>query len=398
MILRNLAILVFADRAELAETGRALAEDARLAKCRVEVHSGGVLAAAEWLGSNPSPDVLLVGDPADETIWPRLERLAESVESNCRVIVVGHKDSIAIYRDLTAKGLADYLGGNIQPQDIIESLGRLFGDDTSLPKGKLVVVLPTAGGAGASTVAAVLVNALSERHGDAILLDLDLTMGTGGLILGADIRDSLAAAISNPGVDASMLERFMVREGAVRILSTPGTLRDGVVLDADAVERILTLARSMAKVVVVDMPKGWGEAYERSLTLADEVVFVATPDLPSVRNCRMMIDDVVARRVNAPRPKVILNKAGMAKANEYGPDDFKEALGLPPAAVVPWDPEPLMAAMAEGKAITSATGKAIAALRAFSETVLPTKDTKVVKEQSPTGLVARLKGLFSKKE
>jgi pilus assembly protein CpaE len=167
-----------------------------------------------------------------------------------------------------------------------------------------------------------------------------------------------------------MLERFMVRDGAVRVLSTPGSLRETRFLDADAVEHVVSMARTMAKVVVVDFPKGWGAAYERLAAQADEVVLVASPDLAALRNCRMIVEDVAGRRIDGRRPKLVLNRMGMSKRNEYGAADFTEAGGGAPSALVPWEPDPLLAAVADGKPLIGAGGKAVAALKAFAATLL----------------------------
>src|SRR6185503_14471093 len=121
-----------------------------------------------------SPDVLVVGDAADDTILGRLDLLAQTVEPGCKVIVVGRRDSIGVYRQLLAQGIADYLGGNVRATDLIEALARLYAVGQNLPKGKVIATLSAAGGAGGSTIAAFLAASLNDRLGETILLDLDL--------------------------------------------------------------------------------------------------------------------------------------------------------------------------------------------------------------------------------
>ncbi|MGE5547809.1 MAG: AAA family ATPase [Solirubrobacterales bacterium] len=370
MILRNVNALIFADTDALASAAQDATKDPRLSRSHLEIHQGGVLAAAQWLAEHHSPDILFVSDPIDDGLWDRMERLADSVEPGCRVVVIGPRDNIAVFREMVARGVADYLGGEVSAADIVDCMARLFIAEEGLPKGRLVTVIPAVGGAGGSTVAAVAAFSLAQRLGDTILLDLDLPMGTGALMMGTDPRDPLSSALANPGLDAAMLERFISREGSVRILSTPGALGEARTLDADTVERVVSLARSMAKVVVVDMPRGWGEGWERVVTQSDEVVVVARPDLASLRNSRMIVEDVAGRRIDGRRPRLVLNGVGAAKKNEYGAADFTEAAGVAPAAVAPFDPEPLMAAIAEGRPIVQAKGKAMAALLAFADGLL----------------------------
>lgn len=387
MILRNIAVMIFADTPGLAHAAQAAAKDTRLAKCKVELKAGGIAEAAQWLSTNRSPDVLIVGDSAEGEIWQRLERLAETVEPVCKVIVAGRKDSISLYRELVARGISDYLGGNIGAPDLVGAVLRLYAAEDTLPKGKLVVTLSASGGAGGSTVAAILADQFEQRFGDALLVDLDLNMGTGALTLGVDVRDPLADAMMNAGLDTAMLERFITRNRGPRVLSTYGSLRAVGTADAEMIERVIAISRSLSKVVVADLPKGWGDAHQRLLTIADDIAVVCTPDLASLRNARMILDDLAQRRGEAPKPKVVLNKAGLARGAEYGGADFKEALGAVPAAVIPWDPAPLMSALASGKAVSDASSKAVAALRAAAGQFLAKESgTKKAKSPAPSML------------
>jgi pilus assembly protein CpaE len=227
MMLRNLAILAFVEVPGIAVAAKSAAGDPRLAKSKFEVHAGGIAQATAWLAANRSPDVLIVNDATEGELAARLESLAEVVEPSCKVIIVGRRDSIALYRELTARGLSDYLGGDLSAKDLVDAIVRLFSTEDNLPKGKLVVVTAASGGAGGTTVSAVIADELNRRMGDAILLDLDLHMGTAALALGVEVRDAVADAAVNAGLDVAMLERFVVRQRGARVLSTPGSLGNG---------------------------------------------------------------------------------------------------------------------------------------------------------------------------
>jgi pilus assembly protein CpaE len=396
MTLRNLSIMAFADVGSLHEAATAMARDSRLAKCRVEVRTGSAVVAAEWLTENRSPDVLIIGESMEGEVWQRLNRLAENVEPLCKVVVVGRKDSIALYRELTGRGIADYLGGAVSGHDLMTAVMRLYAAEDSLPKGKLIVAMPASGGAGGSLVAAVIANELQKRLGDALLFDLDLGTGTAALALGLDVRDSVADALSNSGLDAAMLERFIVRDKGPKVLSTHGSLRCGSGLEIDTAERAVNIARNLAKVVVVDLPKGWSETHQRLIAAADDIAIVVTPDLASLRNGRMILDDIAVRRAEAPRPKIIVNKSGMAKGAEYSAVDIREALGTPPTALIPWDPAPLTAALVNGKPVVDAGGKAISALRGVAAMFLPPKQAENKGARHSAAAPALFKGLIAK--
>lgn len=396
MILRNVHALIFTDDAALKAAAEAASQDPRLSRSRVKIIGGGVLDAAEHLASHPSPDVLIVHDAVDDEVWTRLEKLADSVESHCHVVVAGPRDSVAIYREMVGRGVADYIGGEIEPREIADCICRQFSDEDATPKGKLVVVVSAVGGAGGSTVAAVLASDLAKRYGDAVLMDLDLPMGTSALMLAVDPREPLANALANPGLDAAMIERFMAREGGVRVLSTPGSLREIPVLDADIIEHLVGVVRGMTKVTVVDLPKGWGEAYGRLVTVADEIVLVSSTDLASLRNCRMIVEDVAGRRVDGRRPRLVVNRVGLDKKNEYGVADFTESGGTAPAAMVPFDCDALHAAVADGRPLSDAGGKAMPILLAFARTVLAQEAPKAVSAKLRADPLGSLRAALAK--
>jgi pilus assembly protein CpaE len=155
--------------------------------------------------------------------------------------------------------------------------------------------------------------------------------------------------------------------------------------------------------VVIDLPKGWSEMAERLVTLVDEVVVMARPDLASLRNTRMLVDEMVGRRVDGRRPKVVVNFVGAAKKHEYGTADFAESGAAVPSAMIPFDPEPLMAVVAEGLPMARAQGKAMTALLDFADTLFSSDNARQVPKRKKGSLEllgplkSKLAGLRPKK-
>ena len=87
------------------------------------------------------------------------------------------------------------------------------------------------------------------------------------------------------------------------------------------------------------MPHSWTNWSRQTLSRADDIVIVATPDLASLRNAKNMIDVINAQRTNDTPPKLVINQSGVPKRPEIPAKEFAAAVGHEPALVIPFDPQ-----------------------------------------------------------
>ncbi len=55
-------------------------------------------------------------------------------------------------------------------------------------------------------------------------------------------------------------------------------------------ETVLNVLRGAAPVIVLDIPNAWSPWVKQTLLSADEIVITATPELPSLRNAKNIVD------------------------------------------------------------------------------------------------------------
>ena len=320
----------------------AVRDDRAFAKSRIALLPGGLEAAPAHYADRPTPQVVVVEDDSEDSVLlGRLERLAEVCEPGTRVVVVGARNDIALYRRLLAQGVSDYLLRPVAARQVTAALDAIFADPAAPSRGKVVAFWGVRGGAGASTLAQNVAWALGRGQGEAaVYLDLDLAFGTSLLACNLDAKQSVADALANPDrLDQVLLERVLVAyDEALSVLPSPGDPRAAGEINPEGVDKLVDLAARMAPAVVVDLPHLWTPWTQHILAVADEAVLVANPDLFSLRDAKSMVEILGPRRGEAAPLRLALNKLDAARRTQLSPRDFEETLNLAPSLALPFDP------------------------------------------------------------
>ena len=162
-----------------------------------------------------SPDLLIVDLSGIDLPIGAMESLSQVCEPSVTVVAIGDRNDVALYRNLRALGVAEYLFKPL-PADQVEAMfGRAMGAAASGQatgrQGKLIAVTGARGGVGTTTVAVNLASYLADIGRRRIaLVDLDLHTGTVALHLNLKPGRGLREAIESPDrVDGLFLERAM---------------------------------------------------------------------------------------------------------------------------------------------------------------------------------------------
>ena len=331
---------------EFQDTTAALqraATDRRLSKANVGIHSGGIAEAVSFFGKNQTANLLIVETRGQgKAVLLELEQLATVCDESTKVIVVGRVNDVHLYRELTRRGVSEYLVGPLSPLQIIETISSLYVNPSAPPIGRVVVFAGARGGAGASTIAHNVAWYVAEGlKVNTAIIDLDLPFGTAGLNFNEDPGQGVADALVAPDrLDDVLLDRLLIKCGEhLSLFAAPALLDRDYAVDAGAYEAVIDQVRSSVPCVVVDLPHAWTAWSRQILYAADEIVIVATPDLASLRNTKNMLDAVKTRRANDALPKLVINQIGVAKRPEIPVKEFAAAIGQEPALVLPFDPQ-----------------------------------------------------------
>jgi pilus assembly protein CpaE len=339
----RVSIQAFCETVETAAAVQAAGEDRRMGKAHVKIQMGGVATAVEAYRSSPTPNVILIesGNHSDE-ILTGLDQLAEVCDSGTRVVVIGRVNDVTLYRDLTRRGVSEYLIAPVGTIDIVRAVCGLFSSPDAKPVGRIIAVVGAKGGVGSSTVAHNVGWAIArDLLLDSVVTDLDLAFGTAGLDYNQDPPQGIADAVFSPDrVDSAFVDRLLSKcTDHLSLLAAPATLERVYDFGADAFDSILDSLRGTIPCVVLDVPHIWSGWTKRLLVSADDILVVAGPDLANLRNAKNLVDLLRAARPNDHRPYYCLNQVGVPKRPEITPADFAKALEDQPLAVIPFEPQ-----------------------------------------------------------
>lgn len=391
----RISIQAFCETDGVAKPIERASEDRRMAKAHVRVHMGGVRAATEHYAGAPTPNlVILESKAAPGELIGELDGLAEVCDPGSKVVVVGHYNDVALYRELIGRGISEYLVAPIAMSDLMAVISRLFMADDAPPIGRTFAFVGAKGGVGSSTLAHNVAWSISQLFSsDVVLADLDLPFGTANINFDQDPAQGIAEAVfSADRLDGVFLDRLLSKcADHLQLLAAPSILDRTYDFDVDAFTALIEIAQRSTPVVALDVPHGWSDWTRSVLSRADEIVICATPDLANLRNAKNLVDTLTRSRPNDKPPHLVLNQLNIPKRPEISPEEFAEPLGLEPIALIGFDPGAFGTAANNGRMIAETDVKhpAIEAFQHIAHVLTGRGEAKKAKRSG--SLFARLK-------
>jgi pilus assembly protein CpaE len=337
----RVSVQAFCVTAPTAAAVRSAGEDRRLGKVHLSVQMGGMEAAVEVYGTQPTPNVIILESEGNRDILAGLDQLATVCDPGTRVVVIGTADDTAPYRELVRRGVNDYVIGPVETLDVVRSICSLFSASEAVAVGRMIAIVGAKGGVGASTVAHNVAWAIARDLAlDSVVIDLDLAFGTASLDYNKDPLQGIANAVfSGDRPDTAFIERLLSKcTDNLSLLAAPATLERVYDLGEQALDAIFDTLRMTTPCIVLDIPHQWSGWTRRALVGADDILIVAEPDLANLRNAKNMLSILKTARPNDRAPLYCLNQVGMAKRPEITTREFAAAIESPPIASIPCDP------------------------------------------------------------
>lgn len=175
--------------------------------------------------------------------------------------------------------------------------------------GRIVAVMGAKGGVGTSMVALMAAKAASGR-GQTALLDFDLSSGDQASYCGLRVRHSVIDLVS---VAAELGGREITEvayplRGGIELLPAPPAAEAAEAMTETAARQILQAIRYQYQQVVIDCGSALTLTSAAALDLADEIVIVATPDVPALSSVRRLTTTMDRLGVGRGTPvRMVLN-------------------------------------------------------------------------------------------
>ena len=299
---------------------------------------------------------------------------------------MGDVNDVEMYRVLIQQGVSDYLVPPISPQRVLEAIAAVCIDPSEPPRGRVIGFMGAKGGTGSSTVAHNTAWSLAQSFDDDVaVLDLDLAFGTLGLAFNMEPPQGIEDALAHPDrLDEVLLERFMAKpEEHIMLLTAPASLDRDAEIDVESFDILVDLVRRTVPFTVLDIPHRWTSWSRHVLSQSDEIVLVSTLDLACLRDTKSLYDVLSKRRVNDAPIRLVLNHLGAYRKSQLSVRDFEDAVGAPPALVVPHDPALFGTAANNGQMIgdLNKNSKVAQGFKALAQSVSGQEPTKKGKKK-----------------
>jgi pilus assembly protein CpaF len=283
----------------------------------LEIMSGGINKAINYLRSNRSPLTLIVDLSGTDMPLSRVYDLADVCEPDVTLIAIGDKNDVGLYRSLKEAGIAEYIVKPVTTELLFHALSpnSTVGKTNVISQklGKLIAVLGSRGGVGVTTIAINLAWYLAHQHRRRVaLVDLDLQYGDCALALELKPTPGLREALLNPQrVDKLFLDRAMVQyTKLMSVLSfQQEPLAEEIRTTTDAIQTLLATLQANFHYVIVDVIRPRSGSYRVVLELASRQIIVADHTLHSVRDAARL--HAALNEPDAPHRSIVLvNRSG----------------------------------------------------------------------------------------
>lgn len=318
-----------------------------------DVRRGGIRAAISEMQNSVTPNVLVVDVSAEDQPLRALAALANVVEPDASVVVIGELDNIDFYREVTRSlGAEDYLCKPLTTDKVARNIGNLLVQSTSVQNAEgsaMIVVTGARGGVGATTVAANLAGHVGiSMHRHTVLFDPDLYLGDASFLLNIQPGSGLQLALESPERIDSLLAERAAQSVSKRldVLSGEEPLDKPLLYAPGGGKKLLGTLRRRYNFIVTDLPFRQSGLHDEILASTHQRVIVMLPSLASVRSTLRLLASA-EHTAQLKRPAILLNRVGSVGAMSRA--DVEDALGTGIDVVIPDRPHALANAASLGE-------------------------------------------------
>ena len=329
--------LIGADPQHLSRIASSLTGDPEA--LALQMVKGGALEAAGEVQRDP-PDLLVLDAPAlGEGDLALLESSLLSSPTTAMVLLSPDRSSEFLMRAMRA-GVREVIPSPTPATELSAALARqlerLGLQRLATPAGTVVALVPAKGGSGATFIATSLAAELAARGARTLLVDLNAPFGDAALHL---VEERPATTLSDLArqvgrLDATLLESIAVDAGeGLSLLAAPDSIESFEEVGVEAFERILAMARSRFRFVILDVGRGLDPVTVRGLDRADRILLIAQPSLPYLHAARRVLDLFDGLGYQSDRIDLVLNR--FERGGEPSADEAARMLGVKVSELIP---------------------------------------------------------------
>lgn len=267
----------------------------------------------------------------------RFQTLAK--RSRIPLIAAAYEPPLAFVRALVRAGAHDVIPLPLDLAELEASLApirdRLAEQGASSPTaaGKLVTVIKSVGGVGATALLAQLALRFAEKEAacgrEACLIDLDVQFGDAAFQLGLKPGLSLAELIeAGNRLDGDLLRSTTATHASgLKVIASPPDMMPLEALQSEQVIDIVELAAREFGTVFIDLPTNWSNWSLSLLARSNLVLLVTEISVGSLYRAQRQLSLIRSQELGDLDLRVIANRFDKSVLKSIRAADIREALG-----------------------------------------------------------------------
>ena len=249
-------------------------------------------------------------------------------------------------------GCNEFVRKPVEPEDITAALHKVVGEGHET--GKIISIIASNGGAGATTIACNLAVQLAS-HGKVGLIDADLVFGGIAQYFDMPVKHTMADVCDCDQIDVVALTSAMTEnDWGVHVLARPEEISDAGKVTPAKMSAILHTAARMFQYVVVDLPRQLDDLVGNIVVRSNPILIVTEMNVASVSNAKRIRAALLDEGLSEERIGVVLSRAAKRSAHALNEDDIRQTLGSL-FAVIPNDFPAALQASDQGIPIDSSS-------------------------------------------
>ena len=267
----------------------------------------------------------------------RFQQLAQA--SDLPLIAAVYEPPLALVRSLVRAGAHDVIPLPLTPDELETALAPLREDIskrenlTETGKGKLVTIIKSVGGVGATALLSQLAIRYAEceaaRRRETCLVDLDVQFGDVAFQLGLQPKLSLFDLLeAGTRLDGALLRATMTpHSSGLKIVAAPFEMMPLEAVSSEHVLQIVDLATREFGTVFVDLPTNWTNWSLSLVARSDLVLLVTELTVAGLARARRQLDLLDSQDLENVDVRVVVNRYEKSLARNIRPADVQQALG-----------------------------------------------------------------------
>jgi len=330
------------------------------------VQQGGPDLFAQMLESSAPPKMAIVDIDGQADPVATTARLISLCGSDCRLIITGSANDVALYRRIITAGALDYLVKPLSLEVLNQALAAALrgpvtaNNPNAAKEASIITFIGSRGGVGATTIALNVGWLLAHEFNRSVsLFDLDLQFGTSSLSLDLEPGRGLRDIVSSPHrVDALMIASSTVPESEnFSILGAEEAIDEVVPTDGGAITALLKEMKSNFDVIIVDLPRHMLAHHKKLLITSQEIVLVSDLTLAGIRDT-LRIKSTLQSLGSPARVTIVASRANASGAGHIDRAIFEKGIQGKIDAVISEDAATVTVAANSGKALGATAPRA----------------------------------------